>query len=281
MIVKFLKRSFKARFPKITEWLLDLMYGKRIKWLSSDFIVGAGRKSNEVNLSKINVNELIPALCKLIPYNQNKQCEIISLQDFNQENENSLYLKSILDKKGSDKSSSHNYHTVYEKILRDRKNIKNIFEVGLGTNNTKIISNMGENGIPGASLRSFREYCPNANIYGADFDKGILFKEERIETFFVDQTKYSTFDELYKNIPSDLDLVVSDGLHINIADLNTLIFGLNKIKIGGWIVVEDIDYSRINIWKFIASSLSNQYKCFIIKTMHSNNLFLVNKLSNN
>ena len=42
-------------------------------------------------------------------------------------------------------------------------------------------------GKPGASLRVWRDYFPNAIIYGADIDKDILFAEERIKTFYIDQ----------------------------------------------------------------------------------------------
>ena len=39
---------------------------------------------------------------------------------------------------------------------------------------------MGSEGVPLASLRAWRDYFKNANIYGADIDKGILKDEERI-----------------------------------------------------------------------------------------------------
>ena len=45
---------------------------------------------------------------------------------------------------------------------------------------------MSSNGKPGASLRVWRDYFYNAEIYGADIDK-TNFSEKRIKTFFVDQ----------------------------------------------------------------------------------------------
>ena len=71
-------------------------------------------------------------------------------------------------------------------------------EVGLGSNNTELLSNMGSDGKPLASLRAWRDYFPNAQIYGADIDKDILTNEERIKTFFVDQTKPDTIREMLK-----------------------------------------------------------------------------------
>ena len=63
----------------------------------------------------------------------------------------------------------HNYHLVYSALFKNKNNVKKILEIGIGTNNTKLISNMGQNGIPGASLRAFTvtvivcesESCPS------------------------------------------------------------------------------------------------------------------------
>jgi hypothetical protein len=50
---------------------------------------------------------------------------------------------------------------------------------------------MGRTGTPGASLRAWRDYFPNAEIYGADIDREILFEEERISAFYVNQLSES------------------------------------------------------------------------------------------
>jgi len=47
---------------------------------------------------------------------------------------------------------------------------------------------MGINYKPGSSLRVWKDYFKNAEIYGADLDKTILFNnEDKIHTFYVDQ----------------------------------------------------------------------------------------------
>ena len=84
--------------------------------------------------------------------------------------------------------SWHNYTTFYYSIfqsLRD-KNLR-LFELGLGTNNRNIPSNMGENGRPGASLYGWHEFFPNSDIFGADIDSDILFNTTKIKTFYCDQ----------------------------------------------------------------------------------------------
>jgi hypothetical protein len=98
-----------------------------------------------------------------------------------------------------------------------------------------------------------------AEIYGADIDKRILFQEQRIRTYYVDQRKINTLEALSKLIPNDLDLIINDGLHSPDANLRTLLFGLTKIKVGGWIVIEDILPYAIPVWEIVCSLLPDNY----------------------
>jgi hypothetical protein len=174
-------------------------------------------------------------------------------------------------KYGSDKSY-HNYHRVYSWIF-SQINISNLIEIGLGTNNVDVVSNMGPGGKPGASLRAFRELSPTSTIYGADIDNNILFQEENITTFFVDQLDRETF----QNLPDiKYDLIIDDGLHQIGANFNTLLWGLEHLNDGGFIVIEDI--SPIKPWQTIAYILTRneEYECQLIKCSNSH-LFLINK----
>ena len=115
-------------------------------------------------------------------------------------------LADLMNFYGSDKgglNDHHNYTAYYSEIFFSRKNtIKSFLEVGLGTNNINIPSNMGPSGKPLASLRAWRDYFPNAQIYGADIDREILKNEERIKTHFVDQNDPVSITEMFKNLPS-------------------------------------------------------------------------------
>jgi cephalosporin hydroxylase len=135
----------------------------------------------------------------------------------------------------------------------------------MGTNNPDVVSNMGAFGKPGASLRAFRDFLPNAKVYGADIDRRILFTEDRIETFFVDQTEPAAFVELDKSIPSDLDLIIDDGLHSPNANIYTMQFALPKIKVGGWFVIEDIALQALPVWEVVAALLPDRYEPYIYR----------------
>lgn len=146
---------------------------------------------------------------------------------------------------GSDKGlSQHNYTKLYSSLLEHLigKPDVNIFELGIGTNNPDIPSSMGINGVPGASLRGWRDWFKSANIYGADIDKNILFTEDRIKTYYVDQRDAGNIRDMWKNIGHDVqfDVIIDDGLHEFSANDIFLKNSIHKLKPGGIYIIEDI-----------------------------------------
>lgn len=126
---------------------------------------------------------------------------------------------------------------------------------------------MGKFGKPGSSLRAFRGFCPNAIIYGAEIDQSILFKEERIKTFFIGQTDLHTFQKILNQIKGlEFDLVIDDGLHSPDANINSLCFGLPIIKRKGWIVIEDIGADALDIWKIVIKLIPANYQSYLYNT---------------
>jgi len=200
---------------------------------------------------------LIPQFNRLLKKLTNHQLLTRKVIEF--ETKHSKYLLEKLEQSGSDKGNRHHYHIFYSYIF-EKLGINNklrILEVGLGTNNPKLLSTMGIGGTPGASLRAFRDFLPNANIYGADIDRDILFEEERIKTSFVDQLNAESFEELGFDTES-FDLIIDDGLHSIGANFNTLLYALDHVSDGGWIVIEDIHSSSNRFWEVIDFFLHSQ-----------------------
>jgi hypothetical protein len=133
-------------------------------------------------------------------------------------------LADLFRERGSDKSTYHNYHLVYGHLLAGKRDhALHIVEIGLGTNNIDVPSNMGLFGKPGASLRAFRDWAPHASVFGADVDRRILFMEDRIETFWVDQTDPTSLQDLAMRLSDKkFDLIIDDGLHVPAANFNTI-----------------------------------------------------------
>jgi hypothetical protein len=179
---------------------------------------------------------------------------IIDFYDSKYYNAEESFLCERMDFYGSDKGpynkGAGNYTKLYDHIFRENRfSVMNVLEIGLGTNNTDVPSNMGTDGKPGASLRGFRDYFPNANIYGADIDSRVLFNEDRIETFYVDQLNIKSLQNLKERFDFEFDLILDDGIHDICYDglknpasgnLKTLETFIDKVKKGGFYIIEDV-----------------------------------------
>tara|TARA_B100000745_G_C20111545_1_gene380424 strand:- start:440 stop:1150 length:711 start_codon:yes stop_codon:yes gene_type:complete len=184
-------------------------------------------------------------------------------------------LTDLMNFHGSDKggkNNDHNYSEYYSEIFfYKKKKIKNFLEIGLGTNNTNLPSNMGSEGKPLASLRAWRDYFVNANIYGADIDKNILKDEERIKTFYVDQTNPETISALFKQIGLDkFDIILEDGLHEFNANICFFENAIDYLDDNGVYIIEDIYYK--DKIKFINYFKNLKYNFSIIDLYHQKNI---------
>ena len=193
-------------------------------------------------------------------------------------------LSHLLSKNGSDKSTKHNYDEFYFEFLRKIKNNSGlVVEIGIGTNNPLIPSTMGVNGVPGASLRSFRDFLPNMQILGADIDKEILFNEERIETFYLDQKCFNSFIPIINRIRESssggIDFVVIDGLHQPLTDLISCRALLPHLKIGAKLFVEDVIPNSTNdfVWKLANKIFNEKYFSLKIHSSKSANLIEIER----
>ncbi len=176
-------------------------------------------------------------------------------------------LSVLLTRHGSDKALGGNYPLAYAALLSARRHEHlRVLEIGLGTNNVDVPSNMGANGRPGASLRAWRDWLPNAEIFGADVDSRVLFTEDRIATHWVDQTKTDSLAALKRFGP--FDVVIDDGLHRLDANINTLTFALGSLKPGGIVVIEDIGRPDAPVWRAIARLLAPDYSAEYLTDAH-------------
>ena len=221
--------------------------------------------------TQIGINKIFPILSKLIT-TLKKKIEIVSVEKFSKKRglkKNTELIKNYFMKYDSDKSKIHNYHLIYGSLFKKRNKIKKVLEIGLGTDNEKLISNMGRLGKPGASVKAFRDFFPKAKIYGADIDKEILFKDKRINTYYVDQTNLMSLKNLYKKIGSNFDLIIDDGLHASYANINVIISSLKFLKKKGFLIIEDIPFKTIPIWEVVIDILDKKYESNLIKTKKS------------
>lgn len=160
---------------------------------------------------------------------------------------------ALCDRYGSDKGTRsggphpyghppHMYADFYASLFDHcRMSVRKVFECGLGTNNPHIPSNMGITGRPGASLRAWRDYFPNAFVYGADIDREVLFTEDRIATFYVDQTCPTSIAALWNDADlKEFDIIIDDGLHTFEAGVTFFEHSHARLRPGGVYVIEDV-----------------------------------------
>ena len=186
-------------------------------------------------------------------------------------------LKSLLQQHRSDKANAkHGYHHFYGPLFAAQP-IEGLLEIGIGTINRAIPSRMPARAAyrPGASLRAWRDFLPSAEIYGADIDRDILFQEERISTHYVDQTDATSWQDLARALPPHLDMVIDDGLHAIHTQLASLLFGLEHVRPGGWVVIEDITLRTQPVWDLVAHLLAPHGRCHRLQRHHL--LFAVQK----
>ncbi len=196
---------------------------------------------------------------------------------------NKNYFSELCDKYGTDKGylnldkktpygwKPHSYSFFYANLFDHcRNDIKSVFECGIGSNYLDVKSNMSSTGKPGASLRVWRDYFGKANIFGGDIDSRILFEEDRIRTFKVDQTNASSIQKMWSEINIDnFDIIVDDGLHTHDAAITLFLNSFNKLRKDGIYIIEDVHFIYLNELK--NSLINYNPEIVILKNDYVNN----------
>lgn len=200
-------------------------------------------------------------------------------------------LCAIMSDAGSDKGPRtrgtfwHNYTEVYDCLFKDMVDHElNVFELGLGTTNPNIPSNMGSNGVPGASIRGWKNYFTQSRIFGADIDRDILFDDDRIHTVYCDQMNPDVIRDMWSRLP-DMDIIIEDGLHTFVANVTFFESSIHKLKEGGFFIVEDISNNdivrfneKIQQWRNTYPALHFQLRILPHPTnIYDNNLLVVQR----
>jgi spermidine synthase len=220
---------------------------------------------------------------------------MILLEDFDF-NKSTLTCKTM-EFYGSDKGTVaagkgwHNYTIVYNKLFSHRfHETLRIFELGIGTTNPTIRSNMGINGKPGASLYGWRDLFPNSSIFAADIDKNILFESDRIKTMYCDQTSKESIHNLWKSsaLEENFDIIIEDGLHTFQANVTFFENSIHKLRKNGYYIIEDIHDNDIVNFNTIIKTWEKTYphlefsllKLPLSQNKHHNTLLVIHYKAN-
>lgn len=163
-----------------------------------------------------------------------------------------MEIDELFNKYGSDKTRNGYappYHALF-KNLRDRP--ITFLEIGIGTMIPGVHSSMANYALsgyaPGGSLRAWRDYFPNGDIHGVDIQPDTQFCDDRITTHLCNSADAAAVEQLLEsdNFPKQFDVVLDDGSHWDVNQLNTFKNLYKLVKPGGYYIIEDvIQNSRI------------------------------------
>jgi hypothetical protein len=177
---------------------------------------------------------------------------------------------------GSDKCPKihHWYTPFYDTLLRSRKlTIKKVLEIGIGNYNA--MGKYCSTYVDGASLKMWKDYFPNAQIYGMDIVPEMMISEDRIETFIGDQGKQKDLDKMLEKTGKDIDFVVDDGSHLYHDQVISCEYLMSVLKEDVLYVIEDCGSNRT------IERLSHKFNCSIItfpnRSEREDRLLIVNR----
>jgi hypothetical protein len=177
-----------------------------------------------------------------------------------------MTLELLAKKYALDKYGYHGYIPGYESLFKDIKNdVMNVLEIGIGCAENGQMLHIISNGYKtGNSLRCWRDYFPNAMIYGIDiYDTPIqLRNEERIQTYIADQSSATQLNIVINKIKNNLDIIIDDGSH----QFNHQVFSFMHLEKylskNGIYVIEDIQAQNIPAFQNL-SMFTEEYKKYI------------------
>jgi hypothetical protein len=151
-------------------------------------------------------------------------------------------LAELARRHGSDKAD-HGYAPFYEDLFRGRRERPlKILEVGVGGYERQDDPTFG-----GASLRMWKDYFPNAQIWGLDILDKSGVAEDRITIVRGSQTDEALLRGLHRD-HGPFDVVIDDGSHIPALTNETFRILFPLLAADGVYVIEDVATSYWPLW---------------------------------
>lgn len=166
-------------------------------------------------------------------------------------------LNELANKWGTDKGDGnydkHNYANAYETLIGlvpDRDRPFKLLEIGIWDPRN-----------PGASIRMWREFLPNAQIVGVDINEGckVLEAECSIKTYILDQGDIPALEKMMAEV-GEVDFVVDDGSHVLHHQITSLGVLWRYLAKDGFYCIEDLH------------ALQSQPKERIVEVAHQNGI---------
>jgi hypothetical protein len=151
-------------------------------------------------------------------------------------------LLEIANKHKTDKGQN-GYTTFYEKYFEPLRNKKiNILEIGVKREIDYPPFSKGA-----CSLKTWKEYFPNANIYGLDIDPmNKKYEEERIQIYIGNQGDTEFLNRIGEEV-GHFDIIIDDGAHVNTLTIKAWEGLFPYLAPNGLYIIEDLACSYMNL----------------------------------
>jgi hypothetical protein len=146
-------------------------------------------------------------------------------------------LRALATKYHADKLENHSYIDFYENFFPGR-DVRKLLEIGIGFED--LMRPFVSEYVHGASLLMWRDYLPNAEIYGIDIREDAMLQAERIHTRVVDQHIATEMDDMWNAWGTDFDVVINDASHITQDQFRTAKAIVPVLKPGAVYIIEDV-----------------------------------------
>lgn len=152
----------------------------------------------------------------------------------------------------NDSNNNHRYDITYDEILYNKRDtVKNVLEIGIGLGDhyygrIKVYPLYKQ----GSSLMAWKEYFPNAIVYGWDIYKCEPINNPDIKTYCINATENNNIMNFFTNNPVKFDFILDDGSHRLEDQVKSFMLLYNYLEVGGIYLIEDV--LSFNIDKFKA-----------------------------
>ncbi len=147
-------------------------------------------------------------------------------------------LIQLAEKYYCEKLHCHSYVPFYQQLFEPlRQSVTRVIEIGVG--HPRKMARLVPKYIHGASLKLWRDYFPNATVYGLDNEpEAMVYGEPRIQTMFVDQSKAEELSKVLELAP--VDIIIDDGSHNPKHQILSAQILQSALRPGGLYIIEDI-----------------------------------------
>jgi hypothetical protein len=155
----------------------------------------------------------------------------------------------------------HNYSSLYYFLFQDLENSNiNFFEMGI---------------FFGSSVRAFRDFFKNGIVYAGDYDVTTFLMDEGVNCNYCDQDNPESIKQLFDLLDVNFDIIIDDGKHEFVSNLNMLNNPIHKLKEGGIYIIEDLRFDVVDKFKNVLQTLKDDHNLSYVE------IFLIDNESNN